>query len=277
MMKSQKMSGEIHKNDGNYWEMWKVPLFSRGIDGVLKIVEEVWEGNKKNYWIATVNPEFMMAARKDAKFKALLLKTNLNVVDGIGLVWAKQIHPSDIDLSLIGDPPLTRRVKRLLKSFKIGIEILQGKHKEDLVTGVDLMDGLCRLAEVEGKTVYFFGGWEDRAERTAEYFLKKYPRLRVAGCRAEDFDFKTETDVLFVARGMKKQEEWIDQNLGKLRTKVVLGVGRSFDYYSGELKRAPEWVRKMGLEWLYSLLREPKRWRRQLELPKFIWEVIFGL
>jgi N-acetylglucosaminyldiphosphoundecaprenol N-acetyl-beta-D-mannosaminyltransferase len=73
---------------------------------------------------------------------------------------------------------------------------------------------------------------------------------------------------------MKKQEEWIDQNLDKLNVKIVLGVGRSFDYYSGELKRAPKWARKMGLEWLYSLIREPKRWRRQLALPKFVWEVI---
>jgi N-acetylglucosaminyldiphosphoundecaprenol N-acetyl-beta-D-mannosaminyltransferase len=75
---------------------------------------------------------------------------------------------------------------------------------------------------------------------------------------------------------MKKQEEWIEANLNKLNVRVVMGVGRSFDYYSGELKRAPKWVRKMGLEWLFSLIKEPKRWRRQLALPKFIGTVLFG-
>ena len=73
---------------------------------------------------------------------------------------------------------------------------------------------------------------------------------------------------------MKRQEEWIMTNLKKLKVGVVMGVGRSFDYYSGDLKRAPVWMRKMGLEWLYSLFKEPKRWKRQLVLPKFIWMVL---
>jgi N-acetylglucosaminyldiphosphoundecaprenol N-acetyl-beta-D-mannosaminyltransferase len=75
---------------------------------------------------------------------------------------------------------------------------------------------------------------------------------------------------------MKKQEFWIDDNFDKLKVKVVMGVGRSFDYFSGDLKRAPSWVRKMGLEWLYSLYKEPKRWRRQLVLPMFVWKVLMG-
>jgi len=81
-------------------------------------------------------------------------------------------------------------------------------------------------------------------------------------------------DILLVAYGMKKQEFWIADNLGKMDVGLVMGVGRSFDYYSGELKRAPKWVRKMGMEWLYSLIKEPKRIKRQLALPKFIWKVL---
>ena len=75
---------------------------------------------------------------------------------------------------------------------------------------------------------------------------------------------------------MQKQEEWIYRNLEKIDVGVVMGVGRSFDYYSGDLKRAPSWVRKMGMEWLYSLAKEPKRWKRQLVLPKFVWKVLWG-
>ena len=254
-MENQNRSGGKYKNSGNYWEMWGIPLFGRGNERVLKEVEIVLSSDQQNYWIATVNPEFMVMAKKDAGFKGLLQKTNLNVVDGIGLIWARKVMAGE-------------------GALRTGIEIVRGKHKDDLVTGADLMDGLCQLAEAKNKTVYFYGGWGDRAKKTAEYFVKKYPKLKVAGTKAEDFDFRTETDILFVARGMRKQEEWIGTNLKRLKVKVVMGVGRSFDYYSGDLPRAPERMRKMGLEWLYSLIKEPKRWRRQLALLKFIWEVL---
>jgi len=81
-------------------------------------------------------------------------------------------------------------------------------------------------------------------------------------------------DILLVAYGMKKQEFWINENLDKLDVGLVMGVGRSFDYYSGELKRASLWVRRMGMEWLYSLIKEPKRLKRQLVLPRFVWKVL---
>ena len=90
---------------------------------------------------------------------------------------------------------------------------------------------------------------------------------------------KAETKVLFVAYGMGNQEQWIKGNLKELDkagVRLVMGVGRSFDYYSGALKRAPWKWRKMGLEWLYSLIQEPKRWRRQLVLPQFVWIVLTG-
>ena len=73
---------------------------------------------------------------------------------------------------------------------------------------------------------------------------------------------------------MKKQEFWIDKNLPNLDVGLVMGVGRSFDYYSGDLERAPGWVRKVGMEWFYSLVKEPKRFKRQLVLPKFIFKVL---
>jgi N-acetylglucosaminyldiphosphoundecaprenol N-acetyl-beta-D-mannosaminyltransferase len=269
-MKGENSSGVMSNKDGKCWEMWGIPLFGRGKEWVLKEVETILSRKGKNYWIATVNPEFMMAVKKDAGFKAILLKTDLNIIDGIGLIWARETQLRITNYKL----QINKTLEKLLCGFKVGVEILRGKHREDLVTGADLMDSLCQLAEAKGKTVYFYGGWDDRSKRTAEYFLRKYPKLKVAGYRAEDFDFKTETDILFVARAMKKQEEWINEHFDKLRVKVVMGVGRSFDYYSGDLKRAPEWVRKMGLEWLYSLYREPKRWKRQLELPKFVWKVL---
>jgi N-acetylglucosaminyldiphosphoundecaprenol N-acetyl-beta-D-mannosaminyltransferase len=260
LMMSENRPKETSKNADRYWQMWGIPLFGGGEAEVLEIIKG-WFNQPSSQsfseprWIATVNPEFMMAAEEDADFRGILNKTNLNVVDGVGLIWAREVTGGK-------------------SAFEAGVEILHGKHRENLITGADLMDKMCGLAEKEGKTVYFYGGWEDRSERTAKYFLRKYPKLKVAGYRAEDFDFKTETDILFVARAMKKQEKWIAANFDKLKVKVVMGVGRSFDYYSGELPRAPKKLRKMGLEWLYSLYREPKRWRRQLALPRFIWKVL---
>jgi len=206
-------------------------------------------------WIATVNPEFVMAANRDGDFKKILEKTTLNVADGVGIVWAREVLANK-------------------NALAVGFNILRGKYSEETVSGVELMDKICALAEKQNKTVYFFGGWGARAEKTRDFFINKYPKLRVTGAKAEDFDFATKADFLFVARGMKKQEEWIDEHFDKLRVGLVMGVGRSFDYYSGELRRAPEWVRRMGLEWLYSLMMEPKRWKRQLVLPKFIWKIL---
>jgi len=82
-----------------------------------------------------------------------------------------------------------------------------------------------------------------------------------------------------VAYGMKKQEEWIYENRKKLEkagVRVAMGVGRSFDYYSGETKMAPDWVKRMGMEWLYSLIKDPKRIKRQMVLPKFVWDILIS-
>ena len=211
---------------------------------------------KRKIWIATVNPEFIMETKKDKNFLTILeTKTTYNVIDGIGLVWA---------LKTTG----------IFSGFKIGVEILMGRHRENLITGVDLMDDLCALAEKKSKTVFFYGGWDDRAGKTAEYFKNKYPKLKIVGAQAENYDFNTKVDFLFVCRAMKKQELWIDENFDRLKCKLVIGLGRTFDYYSNELPRAPLWMRKMGLEWLYSLITDGGRRKRKIELLKFIWMVL---
>ncbi len=245
--------------------LFGVTLFVSNKRRLLSELEYKLRSKDIKVWLATVNPEFVMNALKDEYFLEILQKkTSVNVIDGIGLIWARQVESRK------------SKVEKLLVGIKIGVEILQGKHRESLITGADLMDDFCAMASRLGKTVYFYGGWADRSKRTAEYFLKKYPKLKVVGAQAEDFDFKTKVDFLFVARAMKKQELWIDEHFDKLNVRVVMGVGRSFDYYSGELKRAPVWMRRMGLEWLFSLLAQPSRWKRQLELPKFIYMILFG-
>ena len=268
-LQGKKIDRSEFKNTLMYWQMFGVPLFGRDIESLLRIVLK--SDNDSKLWLATVNPEFVMNALEDRAFMKLLQdRTSVNVVDGIGLVWAKlvklRIRNEELGIKKI--------FTKLFWGLVIGVEILQGKHRETLITGVELMDRLCAMAEQDNKTVYFYGGWGDRSKRTAQHFLNKYPKLKVVGAQAEDYDIKTKVDFLFVARAMKKQELWIDEHFDKLDVKLVIGLGRSFDYYSGDLKRAPEWVQKMGFEWLFSLLMEPKRWKRQLALPRFIWKVL---
>jgi len=284
---SNNQAGAIDKKGGIYWDMWGIRLFGRGEKEVLRMAAESRDKGELPFWIATVNPEFVMAtfaegtAAKTAKrteFYELLKKTDVNVMDGVGLIWAKKVLSIKYQVSGI------RILVRMAVGLKVGVEILLGMHRENLVTGADLMERMCEEAGKRGRKVYLLGGWGQRAKKTAEYLGSKYgiSDIRYSEGKPKVTDEEVireinafEPDYLFVALGMKKQEEWIERHLDKLNVKVVMGVGRSFDYYSGELPRAPERLRRMGLEWLYSLWRQPERWKRQLVLPRFVWKVIF--
>jgi len=223
----------------------------------------------KNIWITTVNPEFIMAMMKDQKFADIISKSSIKVIDGIGLIWAYNVLK------------YKRGLGRWSQAIKIFGEILRGKRRGEVISGSDLMAEICQ--KNSHSKIFFLGGWEDRAKRSADFFKSKNKKLETRYSSGEpEIDNETvikeinnfKPDYLFVAYGMKRQEEWIMANLNKLQVGVVMGVGRSFDYYSGDLKRAPIYIRKMGLEWLYSLIKEPKRWKRQLVLPKFAWMVL---
>ncbi len=265
----------------SYWKIFDISLFGRPRVDLLNIIGRNLDSGTKKYWIATVNPEFVMAAEKDRVFKDILKRTSLNVVDGIGLVWARELDRR----SLIVD----RRnlVKKTILAFKVGVEVLKGKHKEQISSGADLILELAKMAKEKNKKIFLLGGWQDRAKKTAEFLMSNYliSNKKIEWCAGEPEisnekvlkqinQFKP--DILLVAYGMKRQEFWVNDNLEKLDVGLVMGVGRSFDYYSGDLKRAPSWIRKMGMEWFYSLVKEPKRFKRQLVLPKFIWKVLFN-
>jgi N-acetylglucosaminyldiphosphoundecaprenol N-acetyl-beta-D-mannosaminyltransferase len=280
MVKNQVGDGKVTEKMGrssegfglNIWQMFDIPLFGGDRRRVLNIIGEKLASGTKKYWVATVNPEFVMQAQKDKKFGQILKQTSLNVVDGIGLIWAQKVKGESF-------------LKRISSGVGVGTQILQGKYKKEIASGADLILDLSQMAAKNGFKIFLLGGFGDRAQKTAEFLKKKYglKQSQLAWCEGEPKVNNKEVivkinkfrpDVLLVAYGMKKQEFWIANNLKKLKVGLVMGVGRSFDYYSGELKRAPEWVRKIGLEWLYSLIKEPKRIKRQLALPRFVWKVI---
>lgn len=141
------------------------------------------------------------------------------------------------------------------------------------------------MAAKKNWTVYLLGGYPGVAKKTLKVLKRKYPGLKGwagPGPKISNKKFRIissefwlnkinqkKPDLLFVAFGMGKQEKFIADNWKKLDVKLAIGVGGAFDYLSGEVPRAPQWMRKIGFEWFYRLIREPWRWRRQLALLKF--------
>jgi len=198
--------------------------------------------------VVTVNPEFLVQARGDAAFRACLQGADLALADGVGLLPAAR---------------------------------LLGHALPERVTGVDITESLMALCAREGYRVYLLGAAKGVAAATAEVLQRRYPGLCVAGTFAgsphasHDAELVAKVreaapQVVLVAYGAPAQDLWIARNLRDLAVPVAIGVGGTFDYLSGRVPRAPEVVRRLGFEWLYRLVRQPWRWRRQLRLPVFV-------
>lgn len=206
--------------------------------------------------VATVNVEFLMAARRDRAFRETLNRTALNVPDSVGVFW--------------------------------GARLLGWKLRER-VPGVDLAWGLAELAARRGYGLFLLGAAEGVAARAAERLRQAYPALRVVGTHAGSPDPGEEEEIvgrvqaarphiLLVAYGAPRQDLWIARNRARLGVPLAMGVGGTLDYIAGIVPRAPCWIRRLGLEWLYRLCRQPWRWRRMLALPRYaaliLWQWI---
>jgi N-acetylglucosaminyldiphosphoundecaprenol N-acetyl-beta-D-mannosaminyltransferase len=209
--------------------------------------------------VATVNPEFVMRSRQDAEFRALLNAADLATPDGVGIILAARV---------LGRP-------------------LRGR-----TTGVGLTEALAALAARQGYRLFLLGAAPGVAAEAGRIWAARYPGLQIAGAYpgspAEDEREEIAAriaagaaDLLFVAFGAPAQDLWIARNRAALPTvRLAMGVGGVFDYVTGRAPLAPPLVRRVGLEWLYRLYRQPWRWRRQLALPIFALAVLgqrFGL
>ena len=213
-----------------------------------------WVSRGGAHQIATVNPEFVMKARAHEVFRGALRRADLCLPDGIGIVLAARLH---------------------------------GVRLREQVAGSDLVPRLAEASDERGWRVFFLGAAPGVAEKTAEILTQRHPGLQVAGCYAgspapeEEESIvarirKTDADVLLVAYGAPKQDLWLSRNLARTGAAVGIGVGGSFDFIAGVSRRAPRWIQRLGLEWLFRLVQEPWRWRRQLALPHFVWLVLSG-
>jgi N-acetylglucosaminyldiphosphoundecaprenol N-acetyl-beta-D-mannosaminyltransferase len=202
--------------------------------------------------ICTTNPEFVMEARRNPPFRAVLEQADLCMADGVGLLWA------------------ARR---------------WGQTLPERVTGSDGVPLIAQRAARQGWRLFFLGAGPGIAAQAADLLCARYPGLPIAGVyegSPADADAPAiiarvraaRPDILFVAYGAPRQDLWIAQHREELGVPVMMGVGGTFDHITGARKRAPEWVQRLNLEWLFRLVTQPWRWRRQLDLPKFVWAVL---
>lgn len=143
----------------------------------------------------------------------------------------------------------------------VGLKIAGVKNR---TTGTDLMKKLISLSNEKGFVISFLGGQERVAEKLVERLKRLYQNISIVPPGAP-------ADLLFVAFGAPKQEKWIAQNLQKIPVNIAIGVGGAFDYLSGRVPRAPGWVRGLGLEWLFRLIIQPWRIKRQFALIEYLW------
>lgn len=222
-------------------EILGVKISNSDLTDVLGQINEMLDG-ETSHLIATVNPEFILASQKNEDFRRVLNSASIATVDGIGLVIASKI------LNGIG---LNR------------------------VTGVDLCSELLKGSCPEAK-IFLLGGQAG----VADLVRAKYPETWIVGAQSGGEVIVTNwelednqavinqinnsgANMLLVAFGQVRQEMWIVNNLDKLpNIRVAIGIGGTFDYLSGKIKRAPKFMRTIGLEWLFRLIKEPKRWRR---------------
>ena len=197
-------------------------------------------GTRRLFQVATVNLDFLVRAQVEPDVREIFGRTGLNVADGAPVVW----------------------LSRLL-SGRVRVR----------VAGADLVPDLCEAASAVGVSVFLLGGEDGAAAAAAENLVERFPRLRIAGCLEpphrplNEMDLpsmvsvinNSGADVLFVAFGHPKQERWIDLTRDLLNVSVAMGVGCAFDLLAGRRRRAPGWMQRAGLEWLFRVAQEPNR------------------
>lgn len=204
----------------------------------------------KQSTIIAVNPEKVMAANNNSELKNLINDSTYQIPDGVGIILASKLKKGNI---------------------------------RSRVTGVDMMERLIRFAAEEDRKVFLYGAKEEVVVRAKKNLEEKYQGLNIVGYEngyVQDQEAllkkinDSEAELLFVAMGSPKQELWIQENKPKLAVKVFQGVGGSFDVFAGKVQRAPKVYRQLGLEWFYRLIKEPKRLKRQMALPKFLIKIL---
>lgn len=238
------------KSRGVSSNMWGISMDGISMNYALSKTRSRIMNGSPSAMIVTANALSLYRTRKDPLYRDVVRRSWLTLPDGAGLVWA---------MRLLGMPVVER------------------------VAGIDFMHGLSRLSAAEGWPVYLLGSKPGVAEEAGERLKELYPGLVIAGTRDGYFSDDDEivgqiiasgARVLFVALGMPRQDMWLDKYLNRMDGVIGVGVGGSLDVVSGRLRRAPVLWQRLGMEWLYRLIQEPKRFRQDLDLGLFVLTVL---
>jgi N-acetylglucosaminyldiphosphoundecaprenol N-acetyl-beta-D-mannosaminyltransferase len=217
----------------------------------LEFVDQHIRIGNKSATILAVNPEKIYALRQNRFLKDFFSKAAILIPDGIGIV-------------------LAMRMKRL---------------KAERVAGADLMQQICVQAEKKGHRIFIYGAKEEVNHDAVERLRVRHPAINIVGrangyVKDEDMDTlvaqinESKAEILFVALGSPRQEEWMSKYLDRLETvKICQGIGGTLDTIVGTVKRAPLFMQRLNLEWFYRLLQQPTRASRQIKLLQYIWEL----
>lgn len=240
--------------------MLSIPIDNSTRKDILeKIIKYISSNSKKNkdmYHIVSLNPEIIVSAAEDKIFKEIVTSAQVRIRDGAGIALAGK---------------------------------MLGVNTGDRMTGVELMEELIEYAYHTSRRVLLIGGEGKIAERLADCYNKKYQSglyLGVEGYKKLKERTKQEDEklfsivadwtpqIVFAAFNSPQTEIWLYENRDKFRGMVCASVGGAFNYLSGNVRRPPQFIRKVGFEWLWRLITEPWRWRRQLRLFKFGYLVL---
>ncbi|MEW8970506.1 MAG: WecB/TagA/CpsF family glycosyltransferase [Mesobacillus sp.] len=226
----------------------KFVKLSRG--EILSAVEGSIDSNGKMF-VVTANPEIVMHAKDHADYMRTVSNADMVIADGIGVIIGSKIL----------NTPLPERV-----------------------AGFDLLTELLKRGNEKNWRVFFLGAKDEVLQEAVRNVRKDYPNLVIAGShhgyfkdddtKVADLVREAQADMVFVALGFPRQENWIETYMPTFDKGLFMGVGGSFDVLAGHVQRAPEIWQKLNLEWLYRLLKQPSRWKRMLALPLFIVEVV---
>lgn len=217
----------------------------------LSIIEDAWERQRSLHTV-TLNAEMVVTAQQDPELDRIIRHAHLIVPDGAGVVWAIKLNGQEISR----------------------------------LPGIELAAGALARAAVGQRRVALLGGRPEVMEQLLEVLPERYPGLNIVAHQHGYFSFdeeeniieelaKHDPDLLLVALGVPKQEYFIDRWISHFPHTVMIGVGGSYDVWTGQVKRAPALMRKLNLEWLYRLAKEPWRFKRIMSaLPSFFFQVL---
>ncbi|HOJ11898.1 MAG TPA: WecB/TagA/CpsF family glycosyltransferase [Clostridiales bacterium] len=228
-----------------------IPVDNITMSEALKIVN-AFLNEDYVHTIFTPNSEIMMAAQRDKELKNILINSNMLIADGAGVVLASKIL---------------------------------GRKLPERVAGYDLVENIFSILGEKGLKFYLLGAKPGVAEAAAINIISKHKGVEISGYHHGYFSKEENdriiaeinssgADILLVALGAPRQEKWIQENKDKLKVKICIGVGGSLDGFAGKVPRAPDFFRKHNLEWLYRLYKEPRRFWRMLDIPRFLFLVL---